>query len=304
MALTLTLSSLSSRTTRLASTAGAGVRRLAINATTTQEDDGGLITNIYNAINRFGGSLMANTLNAFKGIFSFSWSAVWGLVVSATLYIFNFNWNATDAELDAQIKQAEIGIAAATGSLAGRSLGYAVCGLIPTAAIAVFNEAMALHVLRELGEEAAEEIAESFAVLLRLQFQQQVRKGFTALFKNYRTLLRGAATGFANLLVTAGILTQESVDKANKKRNEPWTLAGALEDSIESIKDPIEQAYAEEFYEEFADACIESGYIVAGSIDSYFAQQKIANDSFFGSERIIEIQPIRTEDNTPETVAS
>lgn len=301
MPLTLSLSSLGSRSARAAATASTGIRRIAINATTTPDNDDPL-TSFYNGLEKFGQSLMRGFVQVFGGIFSFSWSKLWGMAVSGGLFLINFNWNITDKQLDDQIKQTEIALAAARGTLAGQSLGFAVCGLIPTATIAVFNEPLALYMMKELGEEAAEEIASSLANLVRLQFQQQVRRGFAALFKNYRTLLRGAAVGFAQILVTAGILTQDSVDKANKNRNEPWSLASALEDSIESIKDPAEQAYAEEFWDEFQDSCIEAGFIVAGAADSYFAQQRMANEAILGgSETTVEIDFDRSTDLTPVT---
>jgi hypothetical protein len=298
MTLTLSLNSLGSRTARIAAAGSNGIRRIAVNATTTHEDENNPLASIYEGIEKFGQSLIRGTLQAFGNLFSFSWSKLWGMAVSTGLFLINFNWNITDQQIDEQIKQAEVGLAAARGSLAGQSLGFAVCGLIPTATIAVFNEPLALYMMKELGEEAAEEIAQSLANLVTLQLQQQVRRGFFALFKNYRTLFRGAAIGFANILVSAGVLTQDSVNKANENRNKPWSLAGALESSIDSIKDPSEQAYAEEFWDEFQDSCIEAGFVVAGAADSYFAQQKLANQSLLGEYGVITIEPTRDANDT------
>lgn len=298
MSLSISLGSLASRATRKASAGSSGIRRIAINATTGSGDDDNDLVNVYQAIEKFGQSLMRNSLQVLANFFTFSWAKLWGMAVSGGLFLINFNWNSTDKQLDEQIKQAEIGLAASKGSLAGQSLGYSVCGFIPTATIAVFNEPLALYMLKELGEEAADDIASSLSNLLYLQFNQQVRKTFTSLFKNYRTLFRGAAIGYAQILVARGILTQESVDAANKKRNEPWSIAIAMEESIESIKDPADQAYAEEFWDEFQESCIEAGFIIANAADSYYAQQKIANASLFGEERVVEIQPIRNQDDT------
>lgn len=233
---------------------------------------------------------MAGTLSALWQGAVFSWQALWGAAVQAYHYIWNFNWNATDAELDQQIKAAEVALRGAQGSLAGTSLGFAICGLIPTATIAVFNEPLALHMMAELGEEAAEEISQSLANLVRLQISATARRGFVAVFKNYRSLFRSGARGFAQILVYRGIFTQEAVDKMDKKRNEPWTLSEAMDDSIDSIKDPGDKAYAENFWDEFEDSCIEAGFIVAGAADSYFAQAKAANQSALGTEHIIEIE--------------
>lgn len=289
MALTLVLGRLASRATRLSSTGGSGIRRIAALATSEEEDEGG-ISSVYNALAKFGTSLLKIAFRIVAGIFTFSWSKFWASCTSAIRFVLNFNFNASDAELDQKIKQAEISLAAAKGSLAGQSLGFAICGFLPTATIAVFNEPLALYMLKELGEEAAEEIAASLTTLVTLQIQQAARMAFTALFKNYRTLLRGAAINFAQGLANVGILTQESVDKANKERNRPWSIAGALEQSIESIDDPALQAYAEELWEEFNESCIEAGFIVAHGADSYAAQQRMANESMFGSEHTVEIE--------------
>lgn len=125
-----------------------------------------------------------------------------------------------------------------------------------------------------------------------------MKKAFIGIYKNYRSILRPAALGVASLLVRTGYFSQASIDKANKKRNEPWSFVTAHDETIESIKDPIEQAEAEEFWEELGDACIEAGYVIAGSLDSYFAQQKLANDATFGSEKTVEILLNRDADET------
>jgi hypothetical protein len=299
MALTLNLSDLSSRATRLASTSGAGVRRIAALATTDDNDDG-VVTSVYNAVTKFGTSLLKNALTLFGSVLTFSFTKLWSTIVSAVRFVLNFNFNVTDTELDAQVKAAEIALAAARGSLAGQSLGFAVCGLIPSATIAVFNQPLALYMLKELGEEAADEISSSLTTLVTLQIQQASRQIFANLFKNYRTLFRGAAIGFAQGLVNIGVITQDSVDKANKERNKPWSIAGALEESIESIEDPALQSYAEELWEEFGESCIEAGFIIANSADSFYAQQRIANESFFGSEHTVEIELSRNP-NESET---
>lgn len=290
----ISLTALRSRASReLATGSPGGIRKFGLNLIKTTNPETQNPTTFWGGLKRFSDSLL-NGLTAFAdGILSFNLSGLWSAVVTTGLKIVNFNWNVTDAQLDQRIKQAEIAINGAYGGLIGGTLGYAICGLIPTATIAVFNEALALHVLEELGEEAAEEIAAKTATWLQLVFKQYIDKGFVNLYKNYRSVLRPAALSVAQLLVRAGILTQESVDEANKNRNKPWSFHSALESSIESIQDPAQQAYAEEFWEELTESCIEAGYIVAAGIDSYFAKARIANSNILGRERVVEIQPIR-----------
>lgn len=301
MAIALNIGDLASRAIRKSAVGNSGVRRIAVNAAASTDREEGGVLGVYNAVNKFGRSLMSFALNKIGEFIKFSWSKFWGQVTTAVKFILNFDINITDKQIDEQIKQAEIAIAAAKGSLAGQSLGFAVCGLAPAATMAVFNLPLGLYVMNEVGEEAAEELASSLGALVRLQSQQSSRTAFYTSFKNHRNLYRGAAINFANLLVKANVLNADVVAKANKDRNKPFTIANALEESIELYKDPEDRAFWENLWDEFGESCVEAGFIVANSVDSYFAMQKMANQAQFGSEKIIEIQPIRDiddEDNT------
>lgn len=291
MALSLVLSGLSSRVTRVASTSSTGIRRLATNASRaiqkTADDEA---TNFWDGLKRFGASILAN-INWQPPWLKFSVGDLVKQFINSVRFLLHFNWNSTDAQLDAQIKQAEIAVAAARGAARGTSVGYLVCGIAPTAAIAVFNEPLALYTLNNVGQEAAEEIAGAVATLVQLQAQKTVKTAFINLFKNYRNLLRPAAIAFAQILQKARILDQDAVDQANKKRNEPWSINIALEETIERIEDPVQQAEAEEFWDQFGESCIEAGYIVAGSIDSYFVQERLRASAAAGATTTIVMSP-------------
>lgn len=290
--LKLALTALKSRQVRSA-LVKAGVRRFATSGATTTKSDAGLVSKIFNGFGRFAGFIFTRVWQSVGSIFTINWSGLWAKIVGGVQFLLNFNWNTTDTELDAAIKQANIAIAGSAGGTVGNALGFLICGGVPATAMAVFNVSLALHVLQEVGEEAAEEIAGNVAQLISLVSQQLVRFAFTSIFKNYRSIIRPAAINFARLLEKGGVLTKESVDKADKKRKEPWSIASALEDSIESIKDPIKKEFVEEFWDELGDACIEAGFIVAGSLDGFFAQQKVANQMYFGDEKLVEIQMSR-----------
>lgn len=118
MTLSLTLGSLASRATRIAVTGGAGIRRIAVNGVQTIESEEGL-TSVWNGLARIGGSIVTNILIPLKSAFQISITKIFGMVVSTGLFILNFNWNATDAQLDEQIKQSEIALASSRGALKG-----------------------------------------------------------------------------------------------------------------------------------------------------------------------------------------
>lgn len=291
MPLSIILSSLASRITRTTSTGGSGIRRFASNASRAiQEAQEQEPTNFWDGLKRFGASILAN-INWQPPWIRFTVSGLMGLFINGVQQILNFNWNATDAQLDEQLKQQEIAIAAARGGLKGQFVGRLVCGIAPTAVLATFNEALALHVLMEVGEEAAEEIAASASVLIQLTLRKTINTAFVNIFKNFRGLLRGTAIGFGRLLQNLGILDEEAVDKANKQRNQPWSIHSALEETIERVEDPAQEAELEEFWEEFGEACIESGYIIAGSIDSFFMQQRAQESAASASEHTVIMSP-------------
>jgi hypothetical protein len=308
MPLQIVLAALKSRAVRNY-VVGQGVRRIAlkneqeIQENTNPDDNSGgnILSVIWNGAKRFGNFLLSNLKAMLTGNFKLNLTAIWQKIVAGATFILNFNWNITDAELDEQVKQGNIALAASAGGALGNALGFLVYGGIPAASIAVFNLPLAVHVLEDVGEEAAEEIAGNIASLINLTGQQLLRYTFSAIYKNFRSILRPAALGVAQLLVNVGILNQDSVDKANKKRNEPWSFASALEDTIEDIKDPIQQAFVESFWEELGEGCIEAGYIVAGSVDSYFAQHRVASQSYFGKEKVIEILPDRSIEPEPQS---
>lgn len=302
MALSIVLAALKSRQARTAIAGSTGVRRFATGASKqVQPEAGGVVKFIYDGFSRFGGFLINNIKGFLSSFGQIDFKSIFAQIVKGTFFLLNFNWNITDAQLDEQIKQAEIGLYGAAGATVGSGLGYLICGGIPAAAIAVFNKPLAIQVLQDLGEEAGEEIAGQLSNLVRLLAQQAIRITFISIFKNYRNLLRGAAIGFAKVLASTGLLTKEYVDNADKKRNEPWTFAEAIQERVEAVKDPKWENFYEELLEEFGEACIEAGYIVASTVDSYFAQQKLANDMYFGQEKTIEILIDRDGETTVQT---
>lgn len=266
MTLALKLATLGSRLVRTAIT-GSGTRRLAARRVATSPTGGGALS----GLKRFGNSLLKGIGDFFKGLGEINFAAIWSKCVSAYKFIYNFNWNITDKTLDAQIEQGKIAIAGALGGTFGSALGYAICGGVPTAALAVLNPSLALHVLDDLGEAALDEVAGHVANLINLTLQQTARMGFAHIYKNMRSVLRPAALGVAQFLVDKGVLSQASVDAANKKKGEPWSFASALDQTVDDIKDPLKQNFLEDFYEELGEACIEAGYVVAGSLDSLYS---------------------------------
>lgn len=289
MPLTLNVASLASRVVRGQITPG-GIRRFATDAISDHYDPAtNVLQKVWNGAVRFAGSLISSVWKLLAPIISFSFTALWGLVVASISFIWNFNWNASDAELDQSISSSFDSLGSALGGTLGNALGWLACGALPGIAIFAFNEPMGLYVLEQVGEEALEEIAGNIANLVRQTFTALTKAGVTYLYKNIRNLWREPDSKLRARLISEGHMTSEQVNKVISERNQPWSFASATENAINAIPNTFLKNFAEEFFEEFTESCVEAGYVVAGSVDSYLAQQQMANNNFHGSEEIVEI---------------
>ncbi|TAG73301.1 MAG: hypothetical protein EAZ23_10865 [Oscillatoriales cyanobacterium] len=89
-----------------------------------------------------------NAIRRISGI----WTKLWSWIVGGVQFIANFNWNISDESIDKQIEGLWDAFGGLLGSAVGRAIGWIGCGLVPAAAIMTFNEALATHLLKEVGE--------------------------------------------------------------------------------------------------------------------------------------------------------
>jgi len=295
MPLNLNLANFASRSARIA-IGNNGIRRFAANALEQKRDDSGnIFQKAWNGVSRFGGFLLSKVGWQPPWV-KFALSTLWGWFVSGFQFIWNFNWNASDEELDKSIVSSFNSLGGTLGGTLGSALGYLACGAVPGAILFAFNEPMGAYVLREVGEEAFDEIAGNVAALIRQTGNLLVKASVTWLYKNIRNLWRKPDSEFKRQLIAKGNMKPEDINKALADRNKPWSFASATENLIESIPNEFLRNFTEELLEEFADSCVEAGYVVTNSMDSYLAMQKLSNDGFFGKERTIEITLNRDAD--------
>ncbi|WP_245602680.1 hypothetical protein [Gloeothece verrucosa] len=219
---------------------------------------------------------------------AFTWSAtkIWSILVAGAIFAFNFNWNIPDEDLEARFKQAEIAWYGQLGSAIGTSLGWLACGIVPSLLIMSFNEAMGSQILLSVGEEAYEEMISELSLLINMGVRNKCNQLMAEMFIGFRWLIKNAANGLEPDTALGGIATKvfqsfpklkESAKSWGDKGSKPWVLSQKIEEYIESL--PIEQKY-QEFFEElldsFGDSCIEAGYVVAGGIDEFLANQSVA----------------------------
>lgn len=243
-----------------------------------QDGEGNIISRIWNFAKAVAGF-------AFKDVLGFvlrtlNLSAIWGKLVNSLQFAINFNFGASDSQLEAQLRGQWNAYAGQFGGLVGSSLGWVLCGVVPGAIIFKFNSAMGAHVLKEVGEEALDEISANVAFLAQTGTRNLARAGFIRQFKNLRRWVNRPDSPVYGLLPSSLIEAWET--------GKSWTIAQQIEEKIESIPNQALENFVEEVWEEAGDSCIEAGYVVAGALDTWMAEQRRT-----GSEQVLEVTPNR-----------
>lgn len=252
-------------------------------------------------------SLGKKIWNALKGFAQWAIGKLWTRIRSIQLTdvwawferkfhdLWSFDWNQTDAELNEKTKAAWEQVKTAAAGLAGRAAGYLVCGALPAVSIAVFNEALGAYLLKKFGEEALTELAYSLGAFLKLVAATMATQFIRFVYKSGRRLIKAAARNKAirGVLEKAGVNTtavDEWGEESSKEKDA--SFASGLRNRIEKLPDSWEDA-AEEFVDEFSDACFEAGYIIAGGVDEFFSLQANAKEVFnpLGYDRIVRFTP-------------
>ncbi|WP_055076515.1 hypothetical protein [Pseudanabaena sp. 'Roaring Creek'] len=252
------------------------------------------------------GNKFVNLLgNAFKGFisakiadFQKGWTnagAIFGWLVQRVEQVKQFDWNASDKQLEALMESQNIRIATVWGTALGRSAGwlaaiacgYGISYLIPV----VGGATLARAVTAGAAKEGLPEIGYALTNALEQTFGAWANNGMTSGFINYRKFMKWLSE--KNLL--DGLYGK---DKAKWIREE-WGKDGGpnmsfnsgMDDFIESIENKKLQAFLQAFLEEGWDSFIEGGMVVANQIDSAYAQQKAAQNSVEGKIRTVKLIP-------------
>jgi len=280
------LRELASRKFRESSTGGNLIRTWSASAITTNQGNGGLLETIFNGAVRFGNFL----ISGIASLVSFSFTKLWSWIVSSVQFIYNFDWNISDTAIDKQIEGLWNSFGGILGGAAGRIIGWIGCGLVPAATIFSFNQSMGAYLLKEVGEQAIDEMLDAASEVINAGFRMGAQATFLWLYKDVRRALKDSSNLFGAAL--RSVMGDKNID--NWGTGESWTIAKAVEKKIEAIPSAFWRNFTEEMFEEGSEACIEAGFAVAGGIDAWLAQQTMQRNLLLGSDRTVEITPDRT----------
>lgn len=271
MAFVLSVSDLASRAVRTTVTGGRGFRTIATRAIRNETSSGGEISTLFGSAAAFGASIVNRAFEIILGGIQLSLVALFSAFIRLVGFVWNFNWNTTNAALDAQLQASYVQLAGSLGGTLGGTIGYLVCGVGGSALISTVNEALALQVFKELGEEALDEIAGNLAELIRISTKVIFQTAFTHIFRNMRSIFRPDAAKLRDKLIDSGKISSEQLAELKTERDKPWSFAIAFNNFIQSVPGgDIAEEFLEEFFDELSGSCVESGYIIAQTLDTAF----------------------------------
>lgn len=220
--------------------------------------------------------------------------------VRSVNFLWNFNWNVTDKQIEAQQKSLLLNIIRQAGATIGAAIGSLVCGTIPIALIKSKGfeknggakltklgqqlkiNPQFLAELKYLNEvvlprkadgslditgtttsgEIYEEMIENMRALINVTARSITQSLFLEGYKNVRRVIKWVAKG-TGLSKLPGM---GWIEKWGEEGTGSWSFATALEDAIESIPFEPLREFLEEMIEEFQDVCSENLMIVSYSV--------------------------------------
>ncbi|MBD2465768.1 hypothetical protein H6G89_32790 [Oscillatoria sp. FACHB-1407] len=248
-----------------------GERTIDIFTSLTQSEGQGEGGGIVGVVSFLGSRLVGFLTKAVFGALRWLLRNIWDVVVTLYFEVINFDWNQTDAAIQAQIHSNNVEIAGALGQLSGTGLVWLASIGVATALTVKFP-VLAGEVALRLAEEGGEEIRSQLSNFLTVTRNSVTR---SVVLGTFLTARRMRAFGLSPV-------TQQK---------QPWTIAEAVEEKVESIPVDTIRAFVENFLESVQDAIIEVGYVVSYALDDYYSANRMANQSLLGQERAIRLIP-------------
>jgi hypothetical protein len=243
-----------------------GTRLYDASAALTQNDsEPGLLQRIFNIGAKFVGFLIKTVFFAVQWTFT----ELWEIAIEIFYEIKYFDWNQTDAELKQQIDSNNQRIAQAFGSLIGAGLVWTT-GIAIAGGLSFKFPVLAGRVALALADEAQAELRGQLGSLIVTTRQAVIS---SAILGGLLTLRRLKVFGLQPIT----------------KPRDPWILADKIEEKVQSIDNSLLRSFTTGFLDQLEESIIEMGYVVAMTVDDFYAAQKAAQID--DNERTILITP-------------
>lgn len=248
---------------------------------------------------KVGGWLVKKAAN----LISLSFTSAWGWLTQATIQLWNFDWNSTDAELRQQNEGNRLALysiwGSAFGSAAGWTasiaFGYGVALYMPV----IGSKLLASIVAKAVAEEALEEVSQQLRGALlttgQVLAQNSIRSGYIFGRKFIRTAQIAFGQTFFGDETAEDIARGQSYSTSWGGDQAPvWSFSEHVGNQVKRLP-PNWRAFVDAALDESADAFIEGGYIIARTLDDYLAERQLEDAA--NPERGVAVYPDRENPN-------
>lgn len=188
--------------------------------------------------------------------------------------IFRFDFNISDKKIEEAMKTSLDQLYEPFGEFLGNALGFLVCGAAPGALAFVFSPVMAYTILREVGEEAYEELVPQMSNLMRMAGKSYANAMALQAFGSARKWIKRPGTPFHEIFKR--ILGAKGLKEWGEQNDAPFILNNKINERIEKIEDKNIQALAEGAWEGFVEGCGEGANVVSHRLQDQLATQRLA----------------------------
>lgn len=211
--------------------------------------------------------------------------------INTVNFAVNFNINATDEDLLKQIEDQINNFYGLFGAAVGSSLGYLMCGALPGTVAFAFNPAVGALIMRDLDDQARSEVYAQAGNIGRMSFQTLVNAELSRQFMNARRYLKRDPNHPVSKILKS-IMGKDTFKKWGESNQPSFTISeNVINKSIDNnIKDKGLKQFTEQLLENFTEACIESGFILAQNLDSQIAANVLAQRQIIGKPVEVSIQ--------------
>ncbi|WP_156815590.1 hypothetical protein [Pseudanabaena sp. PCC 6802] len=273
MGLKIVLSALASRKRRQEITKGKP-RQINPAGTIVRKENGGMLDVLLGWGKRIVG-FVVSLLPVVGG-----WATtVWSWLIGAATAIVNFDWNASDKQIEEWIKGNNIALASTwgnavgeiAGSVAALAIGAGVSLLVPV----IGGKALAAIVKSRLIAERADDVIGALRSALQATVGTMAKNSGLSLYVNIRKAIR---------LIPA-------FKGWGREGGKPFIIAEKVEEAIQAIPNEYLRAFTDSAVDQFFESFVESGYIVANTIDEQWQLHKASATTILGKETTLEIYP-------------
>jgi hypothetical protein len=228
---------------------------------------------------------------------------IWGYAVQAFYFLYHFDWNISDQQIDKTTLTGVSSLAGSLGALVGSAGGWLACGLAPAAAIAVADPLIGLLVEDEVNEQAIAHLSSRLWGLANQASRQATRAAFLQSFKFVRRWVQDPTSLQYQIFKTA--FGADAVN--NWGKGKPFTLVGHVQDTIVDVtQNPVIQEILgkqgatalqnalSSAAEGFINSCVDAGFVVTSAYSMAILEARQAKEVTLGGYKTVEIEFQRT----------